>query len=85
MRVFVHATAGAKRNQVGGAHDGALRVAVTAPADHGKANRAIVKLLAKTIGVKVHQVTLVRGHTNRRKVFEIDADVSPRVAELMKS
>jgi uncharacterized protein (TIGR00251 family) len=83
MRVLVHATPGAKRNHVGGSHDGALRVSVTAPADKGKANQAIAKLLAKAIGVKSSQVNLISGQSNRRKVFEVEEDLSAKLAELM--
>ncbi len=74
-RLNVHATPGAKREQVGGQFDGALKVSVTSAADKGKANEAITKLLAAELGVKAWQITLQTGATNRRKVFLIsDAD-----------
>ncbi|MGI9472090.1 MAG: DUF167 domain-containing protein, partial [Rubripirellula sp.] len=45
-RIPIHASPGAKRNRVGGEHDGAPRISVTAAADKGRANRAIIQLLA---------------------------------------
>ena len=79
MRISIHATAGARRNHVGGSHDGALRVSVTAPADKGKANQAIAKGLAQAFGLKLNQVSLISGQTNRRKVFELEvsSDAGP--------
>ncbi len=85
MRISVHATAGARRNQVGGSHDGALRVAVTAPADKGRANKAIVKALAVALGLAPSQIELISGATNRRKVFLVSdppPELADRVAEL---
>ncbi len=80
MRVTVHATPGARRNRVGGCHDGALRVSVTAPADQGRANKAIATALADALGVKSSQIALIHGPTNRRKVFEVNHS-SPALAE----
>ncbi|MDA8745014.1 DUF167 domain-containing protein [Rubripirellula amarantea] len=71
VRLPIHVTASARRNHVGGQHDGALRVRVTAVADKGKANKAIMKLLAKTLGLSISQFEIISGHTNRRKVLEI--------------
>ncbi|MFK8110873.1 MAG: DUF167 domain-containing protein [Rubripirellula sp.] len=82
MRIAVHASPNAKRNHVGGCHDGALRVAVTAPADKGKANQAIEKMLVKALGLKSSQIELVRGQTSRLKVFAVSeppADLQQRV------
>ena len=48
----VVAQPGARRNAVLGERAGALRVAVTAPPDKGKANAAILALLAEVLGCK---------------------------------
>jgi uncharacterized protein (TIGR00251 family) len=63
----VHAQPGARRNGLTGEHAGALRVAVNAPPDKGKANAAIVEVLAGALGLKPSQVELVAGETSRRK------------------
>ncbi len=81
----VHATPGAKRTTVGGSHDDALKVSVTEPADQGKANKAIIKALAKALGVARWQIELLRGVTHRRKTFVIadpPTDLAQQVAEL---
>lgn len=52
--------------------DGALRVYVTAPPEDGKANAAVQKLLAKSLGVAKTRLTLVGGASSRTKRFRID-------------
>ncbi|TWU03172.1 DUF167 domain-containing protein [Neorhodopirellula pilleata] len=82
----VHATPGAKRESVGGVHDGALRVCVTAPADKGRANEAIIKAIAKSLCLKPRQIELTSGLTSRRKAFRIvdaPSDLSERLSQLL--
>jgi uncharacterized protein (TIGR00251 family) len=52
----------------------ALKIAVTAPPDKGKANAAVAALLAKSFGVAKSSVTVVAGETDRRKVIRISGD-----------
>jgi uncharacterized protein len=65
----VLAQPGARRNAILGERAGALRVAVTAPPEKGKANEAIRSLLAEALGCKPKQVTLLFGATSRQKRF----------------
>ena len=61
------------REQIIANNDGTLTLYTKAPAMDGKANEAAVRLLAKYYGVSKARVRLVRGHTSKHKVFEIDA------------
>jgi uncharacterized protein (TIGR00251 family) len=54
-----------------GVREGALRVAVTAAPEKGKANRAIAELLAKTLGVSKSSIELISGETSPQKRFLI--------------
>jgi uncharacterized protein len=72
----VRARAGAKANAILGDHGGALRVSVTAPAREGRANEAIVEVLAEAINWKRSQIALVSGETSRAKRFLI-AGIKP--------
>lgn len=67
----VRAAAKARRGGVLGIHDGCLKLAVTAPPEHGKANEALAGLLAETLGIQRSRVCLVAGRTSRRKQFLI--------------
>ena len=55
-------------------HEGQLRlkVAVTAIAEPGKANAAVIKLVAKAHGVAKTRLSVVRGETSRDKQLQID-------------
>lgn len=64
----VRAQPGARRAGVMGVQDGALKVAVTAPPEDGRANAALVELLRDWLGVKRSQLELLHGQTVRRKV-----------------
>jgi uncharacterized protein len=70
--VPVLAQPGSKRNAIVGERAGAIRVAVTAPPEKGKANVAIQSVLALALGCKASQITLLSGETSRRKRFLID-------------
>jgi uncharacterized protein (TIGR00251 family) len=67
--VAVRAQPGAKRSGVVGEHNGALKVAVTAPPTDGRANDALAEALAAALGVKRGQVELLSGRTGRDKRF----------------
>lgn len=62
----------ASKNAVGGVHDGALKIAVTAPPVDGEANEAIVKLLSKRLGVAKRAITIVSGATGRDKRVAVE-------------
>lgn len=51
--------------------DDAIRVYVTTVPEDGKANKAVVKLLSKALGVPKTRLNLIRGATSRDKVFRI--------------
>lgn len=69
--IAVRVTPNARRNAVKVEGTG-LRVEVTATPENGKANKAVVKLLAGALGVAKTRLTLVRGATGRDKVFRLD-------------
>ena len=51
--------------------EGRLRVYLTAPPLEGKANKALIELLAEYYKVKKNQIVIVRGQKSRDKVLEI--------------
>ncbi|MBN1942608.1 MAG: DUF167 domain-containing protein [Phycisphaerae bacterium] len=67
--VVVKAVPGASRDRVVGVLGDAVKVAVSAPAEKGRANDAIARALAEALGVPRRSVTLVHGQTNPRKQF----------------
>ena len=65
----VRAHPGARRNELRGVQDGMLKVCVTQSPEKGKANKAIVELLSKKLGLKKSQIELVAGETSHQKRF----------------
>ncbi|HEY0523281.1 MAG TPA: DUF167 domain-containing protein [Stellaceae bacterium] len=61
-----------------------LKVAVTAPPEDGKANDAVVKLLARECRVAARDVSVVAGATARRKVIEIAGDPARLMDDLRR-
>lgn len=85
----VRAQPGARKNAVVGEHGGALKIAVTAPPEDGRANEALTELLREWLGLKRSQVELVGGKTNRNKQFLIRGlspdELAARIAERLAS
>jgi uncharacterized protein (TIGR00251 family) len=76
VRVQVKAMPGARKEgvlgvELDGKGEAVLKVALSAPPEAGKANRALILLLAKEWGVAKSAISVVMGATQRRKVLEI--------------
>jgi uncharacterized protein (TIGR00251 family) len=63
---------GSSRNGIAGWLDDTLKVRVTAPAERGKANAAVITLIAKALGVSHECIQIAAGHASARKIVEID-------------
>lgn len=63
----VKVRAGARREAVGGAHDGRLRVSVTTAPERGKANKAVLSVLARALEAPVSSLAVLAGETDTRK------------------
>lgn len=82
-RIRVRVQPGAKKDEIVGFQEGILRVKVSAPPVEGRANTALIAFLAKQLGVRKSNVTIVTGQTSRDKLVEIidldDAQVRGRL------
>jgi uncharacterized protein len=67
----VRAQPGARKNAIVGEHSGAVRVAVSAAPERGKANAAVARVLADALGCKASSIQLLSGETAREKRFLI--------------
>lgn len=89
MRLSVRVTPSARHNAVEGWQTGVdghaqLKVSVTAAPERGKANKAVVKLIAKALKVAPGTIEVVRGETARQKTLQIAGDpveTARRIAE----
>jgi uncharacterized protein (TIGR00251 family) len=67
----IRVTPRARQNKVQRQPDGSLKVYVTAPPEDGRANEAVVDVIAEWLGVKRREVEIVRGTTSRNKVVRV--------------
>ncbi|MEK7785748.1 MAG: DUF167 domain-containing protein [Chloroflexota bacterium] len=82
----IKVTPRARKNEIVGVMaDGTLKIRVTAPPVGGKANEAVIELLADVLNVPKSKIEIVAGETSTQKLVSI-ADVTPaQVEELLRS
>jgi uncharacterized protein len=79
-RLRLRVSPGAARAGISGRHGEAWKVRVTAPPEDGRANEAVLRLLAETLAMPRNAVSLVSGHGGRDKVVELTG-VGPDLIE----
>lgn len=80
----VHVVPNAARNEVVAVEGETLKVRVTAPPLKGKANEALIKLLAKTLGLPKNQLEIVSGRRARRKMVRVQGIDENEVLNLLQ-
>ncbi len=83
IKLALKVVPGSSRDQISGWLGETLKVKVRAPAERGKANAAVERLLAAALDIPAEQVQITAGHTNARKTIEIrglsEADIQQRL------
>ncbi|MBI4600985.1 MAG: DUF167 domain-containing protein [Planctomycetes bacterium] len=72
VQIKVRAAPGASRERVAGVHAGALKVSVQAPPERGRANEAVARVLARSLGLRASQVSLRAGEASRDKWYALE-------------
>ncbi len=84
-RISVHVYPNAVKNEIVGLTNGVLRVKLSVPPVKGKANRELVAFLSRLLGLKKDSISIIKGHTTRKKVVVIDGLSQESVLELLLS
>lgn len=71
---------GASRSRVAGRYGDGVKVQVSAAPEKGKANEAVLEVLAQWLGVRQSQLCIAKGHTQPRKTVAIDG-LAPKALE----
>jgi uncharacterized protein (TIGR00251 family) len=79
MKLSLKVVPGSSRDEIAGWLGDSLKIRVRTPAESGKANAAVIKILAATLGLHKRAVTLLSGKTSTRKIVEIDTLTEPEV------
>lgn len=82
ITLTLHIQPGAKKTEFAGLHGDALKIRLAAPPVDGKANEALVRFVAETLGLAKSAVELKSGQTSRRKVLEVRGTGVEAVAAL---
>ena len=70
-RLRLRVKPGARKTAIVGAHGGALKISVAAAPERGKANRAVITILAAALRLPASAVTIAAGETSQDKIAEI--------------
>jgi uncharacterized protein len=81
LTLSVKVVPGASRDRVAGRYGEGVKVQVSAPPEGGKANRAVIEVLAESLGVSPSQVQVMRGHLQPRKIVGISGMDAARLAD----
>ncbi len=81
MRMQVKVTPGATRNEVVGPYGDGLKVRVTAAPEKGKANAAVIRLLAEHFSVAPARIAIVAGASSSRKTVDIRETAPKKLVE----
>lgn len=71
-RFSVTVSPGAARTELVGRHGDGWKARIAAPPERGRANEALVELLASALAVPVSTVRVIGGPRSRSKVVEVD-------------
>ena len=71
-RLPVHVHPGAARNEITGCIDGVLHIKIAAAPVKGKANRELVGVLSRQLGVSKGSIDIIKGFTSRNKIIAVD-------------
>lgn len=82
LRLLVKVTPGASKTQARGWHEGALRIAVAAPPDKGRANSELIRFLSEQLQLSKSSVILAKGATSRLKELLIEGSSQEQIERL---
>lgn len=85
MRLSIKVVPGASRDEISGWLGDRLKIRVKAPAESGKANTAVIKLLASALKISRRDITIISGGASPRKTIEIKSQDPTVTLNIAKS
>jgi uncharacterized protein len=83
VRLQVKISPGASRTKILGPHGDCLKIAVNAPPEKGKANQALVEMLADSLHISKQQIKILSGLTSSRKSLIVQGVTVKRIEDLV--
>jgi uncharacterized protein (TIGR00251 family) len=85
VRLRLRVKPGARDDRLLGAHDGSLKLEVRAAPERGRANAAVVRLLATSLSRPTVDIEITAGSTGRSKTAVIRGCPAEEIAECLRS
>jgi uncharacterized protein (TIGR00251 family) len=82
VRLRLRVKAGGRRNAILGSHGGALKLTVTAAPEKGKANRAVLDVLAGALDLPASSLEILSGKSSPDKVVLVPLDKKTLIEKL---
>ncbi len=83
VEIAVKVVPGSSRDRVAGLLGEAVKIAVAAPPEKGKANQAVIDVLARALGVRRNAVQIRSGHTQPRKTLAVTGLTAAQACEAL--
>ena len=77
IRLMLTVRPRAGRNRAGPIVAGRRKVEVKEPAESGKANEAVIRLLSRVLSVGRSEIRILTGRSSRRKTIRVEAEIAP--------
>ena len=77
----VHLQPKASRNEIVGPYRDGIKVKVTAPPIEGKANEALIRFLAKELGISMSSIEILKGLHSREKTLRISGTLDQELVK----
>jgi len=71
MKIEVQVKPNARKEGIEKTSEGIYKISVNAPPEGGRANAAVIELLAEHFKVRKSSITILRGHSGKKKLIEI--------------
>jgi hypothetical protein len=75
--VAIHVQPRARRNEISGLHNGALKLKVVAPPVEDAANRAVIQFFASLLNVPKSRLKIISGEKSRDKMLRLEGVSQP--------
>jgi len=72
MKLHIKVIPSSSKDCIAGWLEDTLKVKVKAPSEKGKANKSVIKVLEKTLGLPKGSINISSGETSSRKIIEIN-------------
>lgn len=83
MKLYIKVIPSSSKDAIAGWLEDTLKVKVKAPPEKGKANKAVIKVIEKSLGLEKGSVSIENGLTSTRKTLEINCNDEQKINKIL--